>query len=46
MTQVARDAGMGRESLYKALGEKDNPEFVTVMKVIHTLGVKLHASAA
>ena len=46
MTQVARDAGIGRESLYKALGEQGNPEFVTVMKVIQALGFKLHASAA
>ncbi|HHK1717120.1 TPA: addiction module antidote protein [Pseudomonas aeruginosa] len=46
MSQVARDAGLGRESLYKALGEQGNPEFVTIMKVIHALGFKLHASAA
>ena len=46
MSQVARDAGIGRESLYKALGEQGNPEFVTIMKVIHALGFKLHASAA
>lgn len=46
MTQVARDAGIGRESLYKALGEQGNPEFATVMKVIQALGFKLHASAA
>lgn len=46
MSQVARDAGIGRESLYKALGEQGNPEFVTIMKVINALGFKLHASAA
>lgn len=46
MTQIAREAGMGRESLYKALGEKGNPEFVTIMKVVRALGMKLHASAA
>jgi probable addiction module antidote protein len=46
MTQIAREAGMGRESLYKALGEKGNPEFVTIMKVVRALGLKLHASAA
>lgn len=46
MTQIAREAGMGRESLYKALGEQGNPEFVTIMKVVRALGLKLHASAA
>ncbi|MBP7302997.1 MAG: putative addiction module antidote protein [Brachymonas sp.] len=46
MSQVARDAGIGRESLYKALGEQGNPEFVTIMKVIQALGFKLHATAA
>lgn len=33
MTQVARDAGLGRESLYKALSSTGNPEFATIMKV-------------
>ncbi|MBP8203469.1 MAG: putative addiction module antidote protein [Pseudomonas sp.] len=46
MTQIAREAGMGRESLYKALGEQGNPEFATIMKVVRALGLKLHASAA
>lgn len=46
MSQVARDAGIGRESLYKALGEQGNPEFMTIMKVIQALGFKLHATAA
>ena len=41
MTQVARDAGLGRESLYKALSADGNPEFATVLKVIHALGLKL-----
>lgn len=41
MTQVARDAGLGRESLYKALSPDGNPEFATVLKVIRALGLKL-----
>lgn len=40
MTQIAKDAGLGRASLYKALAEGGNPEFVTVMKVARALGVK------
>src|SRR5688572_24854840 len=43
MTQVARDAGLSRESLYKALGENGNPTFATVLKVARALGVRLHA---
>jgi len=43
MTQVARDAGLSRESLYKALGENGNPSFATVLKVARALGVRLHA---
>ncbi|MDB5881527.1 MAG: putative addiction module antidote protein [Ramlibacter sp.] len=46
MTQVARDAGLSRESLYKALGENGNPTFATVLKVAKALGVKFHAAAA
>lgn len=46
MTQVARDAGLSRESLYKALGENGNPTFATVLKVAKALGVKFHAEAA
>jgi probable addiction module antidote protein len=46
MTQVARDTGMGRESLYKALSASGNPEFATVMKVVAALGLKLHAAPA
>ena len=45
MTQVARDAGLSRESLYKALSEKGNPSFATVLKVARALGVRLHAEA-
>lgn len=46
MTQLARDTGMAREGLYKALSENGNPEFATVMKVIKALGLKLHVEAA
>jgi len=46
MSQVARDAGLSRESLYKALSENGNPSFATVLKVARALGVKLHAQAA
>ena len=45
MTQVAKDAGLSRESLYRALGDGGNPSFSTVLKVARALGVKLHASA-
>jgi probable addiction module antidote protein len=43
MTQVARDAGLSRESLYKALGESGNPSFATILKVANALGLRLHA---
>jgi probable addiction module antidote protein len=43
MTQVARDAGLSRESLYKALSGERSPSFDTILKVIDALGLKLHA---
>jgi len=46
MSQVARDAGLSRESLYKALGENGNPSFATILKVAHALGLRLHAEPA
>ena len=46
MSQIARDAGLGRESLYKALSADGNPEFATIMKVVGALGLQLHASPA
>lgn len=46
MSQVARDAGLGRESLYKALSPEGNPAFATIMRVISVLGLRLHASTA
>lgn len=44
MAQIARDTGLGRESLYKALSSEGNPEFATIMKVVSALGLKLHAT--
>ena len=46
MTKVARDAGLSRESLYKALSGDRNPEFGTIMKVVDALGLKLNAQPA
>ena len=46
MTQVAREAGLGRESLYKALSPAGNPEFATILKVVAALGLQLHATPA
>jgi len=46
MTEIARDAGLGRESLYKALWSSGNPELGTVLKLISALGLQLHASPA
>jgi len=46
MTKVARDAGLSRESLYKALSGDRSPEFDTILKVIEALGLKLHATPA
>lgn len=46
MSQLARETGLGRESLYKALSGEGNPSFATILKVIHALGVKLHAETA
>jgi probable addiction module antidote protein len=46
MSQVARDTGLRRERLYKALSADGNPEFATIMKVVQALGVKLSAAAA
>jgi probable addiction module antidote protein len=46
MSQVARDAGLSRESLYKALSGARSPGFDTILKVIEALGLKLHAEAA
>lgn len=42
MSQIAREAGLGRESLYKALSTNGNPEFATILKVVRALGLQLH----
>jgi probable addiction module antidote protein len=44
MTQVARDAGLSRESLYKALSGERTPGFDTILKVVQALGIKLHVA--
>ena len=44
MSQLARDTGLGRESLYKALSPTGNPEFATILKVVNALGLQLHAT--
>lgn len=46
MAQVARDAGVSRESLYKALSGDRSPDFETILKVVSALGMRLHAKAA
>jgi len=46
MSQVARDSGLGRESLYKALAPGAKPRFDTVVKVARALGVRLSAHTA
>lgn len=43
MAQVARNANLSRESLYKALSGERNPDFATVLKVLAALGLQLHA---
>jgi len=43
MSQVAQDAGLSRESLYKALSGERTPNFDTILKVVGALGLKLHA---
>jgi len=45
MSQIARETGLGRESLYKALSPDGNPEFSTVLKVVRALGLRLRATA-
>ena len=46
MTGIARNSGLGRESLYKALSPDGNPGFATVLKVVQALGLQLHATPA
>ena len=44
MTKIASEAGLGRESLYKALSHDGNPSFSTVLKVMQAVGIRLHPS--
>lgn len=46
MTSVARETGLSRESLYKALSGDRSPDFATILKVMQALGIRLHAAAA
>ena len=46
MSSIAEGAGLGRESLYKALAPGAKPRYDTVLKVLQSLGVKLKVSAA
>ncbi|MDA0745513.1 MAG: putative addiction module antidote protein [bacterium] len=46
MSEIARETGLGRESLYKALSQEGNPEFATVLKVVQALGLRLQAVPA
>ena len=43
MTQIAKDTGLGRESLYKTFNNNSNPKFETIIKVLHSFGVRLEA---
>ena len=45
MAHIARETGLGRESLYKALSIEGNPEFATVLKVMQALGLRLKAAS-
>jgi probable addiction module antidote protein len=44
MSEVAREAGLSRESLYRALSSDGNPEFATVLRVVRALGLRLSAA--
>ena len=46
MTVVARESGLGRESLYKALSPNGNPELATILRVLRAVGLRLHARPA
>ena len=46
MSEIAKSAGLNRESLYKALGETGNPEFSTVMRIVRALGLRLSVHPA
>jgi probable addiction module antidote protein len=46
MGEIAKNAGLNRESLYKAPGETGNPEFSTVMRIVRAVGLTLSARSA
>jgi len=46
MSQLAKESGIKRESLYRALSGEGNPEFATIWKVVRALGIRLHAQPA
>jgi probable addiction module antidote protein len=46
MSQIAKEAGLSRESLYKALSAEGNPEFSTVIRVMQALGLRFSVTAA
>ena len=46
MSQIAKDTGLSRESLYTALSEEGNPRLTTFLKVVHALGIHLKAQAS
>ena len=46
MTQLAKQTGLGRESLYKALSGDGNPSFATILKVMRALGVQIHTEVS
>ncbi len=46
MAQLAKETGLGRESLYKSLSAGGNPEFSTILRVVKALGLKLYAAPA
>lgn len=46
MTSIARNTGLSRESLYKALSGDRSPDFETVLKVLGALGLRLHVEPA
>lgn len=46
MTKIAKDTGMSRESLYKALSGERSPDFATILKVMGALGISFRAAAA
>jgi probable addiction module antidote protein len=46
MSEIARSAGLNRESLYKALGTAGNPEFATVVRIVRAMGLTLSVHPA